>query len=246
MPEIEANGQTIYYEEHGEGEPLICVPGLTQSSLSFIPQIQSFSSRHRLVLLDNRDVGRSSMADDEYLLEDMAQDALALADGLGLDTFHLLGVSMGGAISQQIALAAPERIRTLTLAVTWARGGGWAVRLAETWSARRMKQTLEEHIDELLLLNFSEEFFENAEGIAAVRGMILADPHPQPPEAFGRQLRASSKHHTIDRLPSLSMPVHVIGGEHDILVPVWKSQEIASLIPGAKLTVLPCRAPRTA
>ena len=239
MPTIEANGQTIYYEEHGEGEPLLCVAGLAQSTLSFIPQIQSFAGRHRMIVFDNRDVGQSSMVEAEYTLADMAQDALALADGLELDDFHLLGVSMGGAIAQEIALAAPERIRTLTLVVTFARSGAWGDRLAETWSARRLKQSFEEHIDELMLLNFSEEYFENPDAIRALRALILADPHPQPPEAFGRQLRASAKHDSVERLPSLSMPVHVIGGEHDLLVPVWKSQEIAGLIPGATLTVLP-------
>ena len=67
---------------------------------------------------------------------------------------------------------------------------------------------------------------------------MLENPHPQPPEAFARQLDASSRHDTRDRLGSLSLPVHVIGAEQDILVPVWKSREIASLIPGAELTVI--------
>jgi pimeloyl-ACP methyl ester carboxylesterase len=122
--------------------------------------------------------------------------------------------------------------------VTFPRGGRWARQLGESWSARRLKLSREEHIDELLLLNFSEEWFENEEAVATLRGMMLAEPHPQPPEAFGRQLRASSRHDAADRLGSLSMPVHVIGGERDILVPVWKSREIAELIPGAKLTLL--------
>jgi pimeloyl-ACP methyl ester carboxylesterase len=73
--------------------------------------------------------------------------------------------------------------------------------------------------------------------------MMLADPHPQPPDAFARQLEASSHHDARDRLGSLTMPVHVIGAEWDILVPVWKSQELIELLPeGATLTVVP-RAP---
>ena len=239
MPTVEANGQTIYYEEHGEGEPLLCVGGLAQTTLAWIPQVQSFSERHRLVIFDNRDVGQSSQVQGDYELADMAQDALALADGLGLESFHLLGVSMGGAIAQEIALAAPERIRTLTLVVTFPSAGRWGRQLGESWSARRLKLTREEHIDELMLLNFSEEWFENEEAVRTLREMMLAEPHPQSPEAFGRQLRASARHNAVDRLGSLTMPVHVIGGERDLLVPVWKSREIAELIPGAKLTVLP-------
>jgi pimeloyl-ACP methyl ester carboxylesterase len=122
--------------------------------------------------------------------------------------------------------------------VTFPRGGRWGRQLGESWSARRAKLTREEHIDELMLLNFSEEWFENEQAVATLRGMMLAEPHPQSPEAFGRQLRASARHDAVDRLGTLSMPAHVIGGDHDLLVPVWKSEEIASLVPGAKLTVL--------
>jgi 3-oxoadipate enol-lactonase len=68
---------------------------------------------------------------------------------------------------------------------------------------------------------------------------MLSNPHPQPPEAFARQLAACSRHDVRDRLPAFTMPTQVIGGEYDILVPVWKSKEIASLIPGSKLNVLP-------
>src|SRR5439155_19120318 len=90
----------------------------------------------------------------------------------------------------------------------------------------------------LMLLTLSEEFFENEEAARYVRGMMLGDPNPQPPEAFARQLQASSRHDSRDRLGSLAMPAHVIGCEHDILVPVWKQHELAELIPGAQLTVI--------
>ena len=238
-PEMSANGQTLYHEEHGTGDPLLCVMGLATDTLAWLPQLQAFSERHRTIVFDNRDVGRSSMADGPYEIADMAKDALALADGLGLDTFHLLGVSMGGAISQELALAAPERVRTLTLAVTWPRSGAWARKLAEIWSARTAGMTREQRVDELMLLTMSESFFENAEAVEWLRNAILANPNPQPVDAFARQVDATSRHDAGDRLGSLSMPVHVIGAEHDILVPVWKSRELADLIPGARLTVVP-------
>ncbi len=89
-----------------------------------------------------------------------------------------------------------------------------------------------------MLQCFSESFYENADGVAFMRQMLLANPNPQAPEAFVRQLTASGRHETRDRLRSLSMPVHVIGAEHDTLVPPWKSTELAKLIPGARLTML--------
>jgi pimeloyl-ACP methyl ester carboxylesterase len=238
MPKLEANGQTLYHEVHGDGEPLVCVMGLAANTLAWALQVNAFAERHRTVIFDNRDVGQSSMATGPYEIRDMAQDTLALADALELDSFHLLGYSMGGAIAQEAALAAPERIRTLTLAVTFANAGAWGRKLSEVWGARRLKVTREEHIDELMLLTLSEEFFENAEAVGFLRQMMLSDPNPQPPEAFGRQLGASARHDARDRLGSLPMPVHVIGCEYDVLVPGWKSAELAALIPSSKLSVL--------
>src|SRR5947207_12451425 len=119
MPHLEANGRRLYYELHGEGEPLLCVMGLAADILAWTLQVPAFAARHRTIVFDNRDAGRSDRAEADYELADMAADALALADALELERFHLLGASMGGAIAQEVALAAPERITTLTLAVSF-------------------------------------------------------------------------------------------------------------------------------
>src|SRR3954467_7718014 len=134
-----------------EGEPLLCVMGLAANTLAWTLQMQPFAERHKAVFFDNRDVGQSSMASGPYTLEDMARDALALADELELDSFHLVGVSMGGAIAQHMALAAPERIRTLGRAVTFAGAGAWGQKLNEIWSSRRARMNREEQVDELML-----------------------------------------------------------------------------------------------
>lgn len=238
MATAELNGQTIYHELHGEGEPLLCVMGLAADTLAWTLQVPAFSAAHRTVLFDNRDVGRSSQASGDYEVSDMAADALALADLLELERFHLLGVSLGGAIAQELACHAPERVLTLTLAATFASGGAWSRKLSEVWGTRAAKLSREERVDELMLLVHSEEFFENAEAVTFVRGMILQNPHPQSAEAFARQLAAAGRHDAAGRLGSLAMPTHVIGCERDILVPVWKSHEIAELIPGSQLTLI--------
>ncbi|MFN2615854.1 MAG: alpha/beta fold hydrolase [Thermoleophilaceae bacterium] len=238
MPTIDVGDQTLYYEVHGEGEPLVLVMGLGGDTLAWLPQIPAFSERYRTVVFDNRDVGQSSMASGPYEIRDMAQDALGLTEALELDSFHLLGLSMGGLIAQEMALAAPERIRTLTLTVTFAWSGAWARKLSEVWGARVQHMSREQRVDELMLLNMTEEFFENQEALATLRGLTLQNPNPQPPEAFARQLDACSRHDTRDRLGGLSMPVHIVGGNRDILVPFWKSEELAKLIPGSKLTTI--------
>lgn len=221
----------IYYEEAGAGDPLLMVMGLGTDHLGWFLQVPEFSKHFRVVTFDNRDVGQSKQADGPYEVADMAQDALGLADHLGLETFHLLGMSMGGTIAQEMALAAPERIRTLTLVVTYGGGGRWGHERARLWG--REMTSREQLIEWLLLFSMSEQFFENEEAVAYAHQVMLSNPHPQTIEAFRRQLDASSRHETRDRLPSLEMPVHVIGAERDTLVPVWKSKEIARLIPHA-------------
>jgi pimeloyl-ACP methyl ester carboxylesterase len=85
----------------------------------------------------------------------------------------------------------------------------------------------------------SEAFLNNDDGRIWLRNLMLANPNPQKPEGFARQLDACGRHETRDRLGQIEIPTHVIGGEHDILLPVWKSKEIADLIPGAKYSVIP-------
>jgi 3-oxoadipate enol-lactonase len=242
MPLFENDGRHLYYEVQGDGDPLLCVTGLSADHFAWTLQVPAWSQSFKTIVLDNRDAGQSFRADGPYEVADMAQDTLALVDGLGLERFHLVGMSMGGTIAQEIALAAPERVRTLTLVVTFAWGGRWARDFARLWSRAAAQRTDEEHLDWLLLQTVSQEFYENEQAIEYLRNMLLANPYPQPRDAFIRQLDASSRHDTRDRLGTLEMPLHVIGAERDLLVPPWKSQEIAELVPGARLTIVP-RAP---
>jgi len=241
MPFADIDGTSIYYEEHGQGDPLLCVMGLGADHLAWALQLEAFSAAHRAIVYDNRDVGRSSRIDAPYELTDMAVDTLGLADHLELDSFHLVGVSMGGAIAQHVALAAPERIRSLTLAVTWAGGQqGYAREKARLWSSEAALRPPEDWLDSLLFASVSEDFYENAEMANFVKQVMRENPHRQEPEAFGRQLHASAAHDLRGALDGLSaLPVHVIAGEHDVLMPRWKQEELAAEIPGARLTVIP-------
>jgi 3-oxoadipate enol-lactonase len=239
MPHADANGLSLYYEEHGEGEPLLCIMGLGADHLAWALQLEAFAARHRTIVFDNRDVGQSSYADGPYEVTDMAADTLALADALGLDGFHLLGASLGGGVAQHLALAAPERVHTLTLAVTWAGSGAYAREKTRLWAQECRLRDRDGWLDALLLATVSERFYENDEMVTLVKQVMRANEHPQTPDGFERQAAASSRHDLRGRLGDLAMPVHVISGEHDVLIPRWKQEELAAEIPGAKLTVIP-------
>lgn len=238
MPHADLNGFELHYDVHGEGEPLVCVHGLSCDRRAWVMQIEPFSAQYQAVFFDNRDVGQSSLATEDYSTADMAQDVLALADHLGLESFHLLGISLGGMVSQQVALSAPERVRTLTLAVTHGgvqKAGRLRGHLLGSY-ARNLP--LEDRVDNLMYLCYTEAFFENDQMVEFMRTALLENPYPQPPEAFARQAAAGANHDVRDRLGELTMPVHVIGAERDLMIPVWKSVELASLIPDARLTVI--------
>jgi len=242
MPFAPIDGpRRLYYEEHGDptADPLLCVQGLGTDHVAWALQLRDFAAHHRTIVFDNRDVGQSDLVGAEYDLDACAHDTLALADHLELDTFHLLGMSMGGAISQHLALLAPERMRTLTLAVTWAGSGRGGRTRGRLWGIEAERLSREEFLDLLLFHVVSEEFQEDETRLAWLRDAMLANPHPQPPEAFGRQARASRSHDLRGELSAVDVPAHVIVAEHDLMIPPWKQLELASeLGPDTRVTTV--------
>jgi len=238
VPFVDANGQRLFYVEQGNGEPLLLVTGLGGDHLSWGEQLEPFSARFRTVAFDNRDSGQSSSAPESYEVADMARDALGVADHLELDHFHLMGISLGGAIAQELALAVPDRVRTLTLAMSWPGDGHWGRVRGRLMANAAMRTPREEHIEQLLLACLSEDAFEDPERVAYFRNMVLDTPHPQSVEAFARQAQAVGGHEARNRLGDLTMPTHVIGAERDLMIPVWKARELADAIPGARFTML--------
>lgn len=239
MPFAEVNGVRLFHESSGDGDPLLCIMGLASDHQAWGLQMEAFSARYRTIVFDNRDTGASTLCDADYDVADLADDALALADHLELATFHLLGVSLGSCVAQRLALAAPNRIRTLTLAATWAgTAPAYSQMRAAVWEREVRRCTREEFLEEMMLLTLSERMFESEEAIATVKRMTLENPNPQPTEALIRQIRATARHDVRDRLSELRMPVHVIAGDRDILIPPWKSEEVSQHVNGSNLTIL--------
>src|SRR5215470_2280147 len=113
------NGIDVYYEEHGSGDPLLLIMGLAADSVAWMFQLPDFSAKYRTIVFDNRGVGRTSKPAGPYTISQMADDAAGLLDSLDVRRAHVLGVSMGGMIAQEIALRHPERVRGLVLGCTY-------------------------------------------------------------------------------------------------------------------------------
>ncbi len=145
MPIIQTNGQSIYYELFGpaQAEAIVFLSGLTGDHKNWTLQVNSFQDRYRCLCFDWRDTGLSGISPlEEYGLSDMAEDVVGLIEGLGLGRVHLVGLSMGGAVAQLIALEYPERVATLTLASSFVVAPG----LAELPPSKRTRGNLRQAI----------------------------------------------------------------------------------------------------
>src|SRR6266568_5031106 len=125
MPSTSVNGIEIVYELEGEGpETVVLVNGLADTLETWAFQIEALlGAGYRVLRFDNRGVGRTSKPPGPYTTQQFAHDTKALVDALGIADFHLLGVSMGGMIAQEYAIAHPGDLRSLTLACTYAAPG---------------------------------------------------------------------------------------------------------------------------
>ena len=111
MPKIKANGIDLYYEIHGRGDPLVLIMGLRRNAEWWYCQIPTLSEHFQVLVFDNRGAGRSDQPDGDYSISLFADDTAALMKGLGLSSAHVLGISMGGYIAQELAINYPEMVQ---------------------------------------------------------------------------------------------------------------------------------------
>jgi len=241
MPFADLDAVTLHYERGGSGPPLLVVSG-TGSDLRQEPNPTAWpvAGRFSVLTYDHRGLGQSVPADPDHQpsMADFAHDALALADQVGWSTFRVLGVSFGGMVAQEIALAAGARIERLVLACTSPGGGGGA-----SYPLHELYALPADERSERLVAITDTRSADDEELRAAIMAFVGRSDgedgsfDAEPPLGLQRQLAARRGHDTYERLASLAVPTLVAAGRYDGIAPLANSEALAARIPDARLAV---------
>lgn len=235
MPQTDVDGLRISYEESGDGEAVLFIPGTSSDSAIWMVGVANFLSDYRALMIDPRDTPKSDLSPEPYAPKDLAADCLGVLDDAGVRVAHVVGYSLGGAVAQELALTAPDRVISLTLGATWARTDPWlhhCFSLLRDGLATSGKQWADAAI---LWLTIGPEGHHPD----AYEGFVtLQAAWGQTPEALSRQLECDIAHDALERLGSIAAPTLVMVGTEDVWLPRRYSEELAEAIPGAQLEVV--------
>jgi 3-oxoadipate enol-lactonase len=241
MPYARVNGISIYYEIHGEGEPLVMVPGLGSDLTRWYRNLPGLAEEFRVITFDNRGAGRSDKPDEPYSMDLMADDIAGLLDVLGVEKTHLLGISMGGMISLNFGVRHGDRLITLMPGCT--RPGG-VHNIVDGEGAAALNPALmdtlsiEERNRNLVPQLWSEGFIRDNPDLVEEYVKICSQ-YAATPVSYRRQMTAADAHDVYDRLPEIGVPTLVVHGAEDRLIPAGNGAIIADRTPGAELIILP-------
>jgi 3-oxoadipate enol-lactonase len=232
----------LRYEVKGNGEPLLMIHGLGYDRFGWGKLPDLLAENFQVVVFDNRGVGDSDVPGGPYAVSQMAEDARAVLDTAGIDSVHVLGVSLGGYIAQELVLAHPDRVRKLVLAST-APGGPRSVPMpaAGIEAFGRFPAMKREAGLRLLVENSLGEYGvrEQPELVEEIyryrleRGPTLA--------GWQAQAYAGATFDAYDRIPGIRAETLVLQGGADNVVDARNAELLVELIPGARLELIPDR-----
>jgi pimeloyl-ACP methyl ester carboxylesterase len=232
MPKVKVNDIQVYYEVKGEGFPLMMIMGLSGNIDWWDPRmIRGLSRNFKAVMFDNRGAGRTNMSDRMYTIELLADDTAGLMEALRISRAHILGISMGGMIAQELALNYPQKVEKLVLCSTTC-GGPKAIvasqEVLDVLTADVSGLSAEEVAKIIVPFCLTEDFMaNNPDLIEVVTRQILKAPISK--EAYRRQLNAIMQFDTYDRLSQIQVPTLVLRGKRDILVPPENGSILANV-----------------
>jgi 3-oxoadipate enol-lactonase len=240
MPKALVNGINIFYKVQGSGEPLILIMGLGGECGDWVLQLRAFKKYYRVITFDNRGVGKSDKPGEPYTVKTMADDTVGLMDYLEIDKAHLLGVSMGGMVAQEVAINHPERVRKLILVSTNAGRDEKGRHSPGFLKAMGLKEDFSD--EDIVSADIGKVMASlNAHAFSGGAIKLMAVPYCWVRgKLFGikglkGQFEAAMTHSTRDRLHMIRAPTLVMAGSEDRIVPSGSADVLASRIPNARL-----------
>jgi pimeloyl-ACP methyl ester carboxylesterase len=234
------DGNKIFYHERGTGEPLVLIMGFGADGTVWEKHVSVYEKHFRCIVPDNRGVGRSDQPKGPYTTKMMAADTIAVMDHAGVKQARIAGISMGGAIAQEIAINYPERVKTLLLVSTWARFNNYASMVYENLKHVRASVSPEHFMELLLLWIFASPYYENhLDELKRDAASAATIPSPQTRNGFEGQLDACIHHNSVDRLHTITAATLVTVGQMDIFTPPEFSEVLHKGIANSKLSTFP-------
>jgi pimeloyl-ACP methyl ester carboxylesterase len=233
------NKANLYYEIHGQGEPLLMIQGWGTDITGWQYIIEPLSERFQVIVFDNRGAGRSGVTPGNYTTRLLADDAAALLDHLRIDNAHVLGWSMGGMIAQELVLAYPRKVNGLILSATSAKVSAKSSFIA--WSNieainRGESQT---SVNWQLSFCFSKALFANEPLLFEVKESALNPPYPVSYDGLISQFAAVNSHDRRRQLRSIKSPTLVLGAREDGIIDTHQVEALACEIDDSELRMLP-------
>jgi pimeloyl-ACP methyl ester carboxylesterase len=229
MTLLDRDGYHLHWEQTGTGSPVLLIMGAVYSSAMWYPALPALSAHHRLISFDNQGTGRSTFR-AQVTIGDLAADALAVLDAAGVERADVYGISLGGVLALELALAAPERVRSLVLGCSCAL------------TADKPRAPLQ--VNDALLAASRRDLADSTlygsgcppEARARNHRAILDDvAAPQALVAQQNALRAYNA--DLAAISQLTMPALVLHGTEDPVVPVDWGRELADALPDSRLVV---------
>jgi 3-oxoadipate enol-lactonase len=231
---VHANAIDIHYRITGDGQQdLVLINGVGDDLDGWVNQVDDFvRAGLRVITYDNRGSGRSGQPPGPYTSAELAADLKALVNGLGLARFHLAGVSMGGTIAQEYAVAHPEDLLSLVLANTFAVADPFTRAAFQTWATVAEAAGMPVMMEQQAPWIFSPGFYQRdparvAELVEAAQGST------QPAAAFAAQMAALNGHDCASRIGAVRVPALVLAAGDDIIIrPELSRRLYDALAPG--------------
>ena len=216
----DSQGTKIYYQVRGDGEPLVLIMGFGADGNVWDKHVAEYQKHFSCILIDNRGVGNSDQPSGPYSTSMMADDVVAVMNQAGVEKARVAGISMGGAISQQLALNYPERVQSLALISTWPRFNNYAKTVYQNLKKLRVTSKPADFMELLQLWIFAPPFYEQGmQDLISGQQGAADNPNPQTRDGFEGQLDACIGHNVVDQLHRISVPTLITVGDMDIFTP---------------------------